>query len=825
MYKIIKVLFLLSLVWCIPEKGVAQRQMSATRVSTPIKIDGKLDEPAWIGAVPATDFVQLEPVVDAPPSAKTEVKVVYDNEGLYIGAHLYQDPKTILKELSARDSKSNTDWFSVTLDSYASGVNGFAFIVTASGVQQDQSLTAVSTDNNWNAVWESNVKIVEDGWIVEMKLPYAALRFPDQEEQEWKIQFGRELRYKREQVYWNRIDPGIEGFINQCGNMSGIRDIKSPVRLQLTPFIVGFLDHESGAEAQTSTAYSAGMDLKYGINDAFTLDMTLIPDFGQVISDNVVVNLGPFEQFFEENRQFFTEGAELFNKGNLFYSRRIGGRPLNARRVSSGLTANEVITENPTVSGLLNATKVSGRTTKGTGIGLFNAVVGDEYATITDTLTGTTRLQQTNPYTNYNVFVVDQNLANNSVVTLVNTNTRRFGDDYDANVTGAFFDIRDKSQQYGVVGKGVLSQKYFTDASDIGHSYGVEGGKIGGAWRAILSYNVESDNYDINDLGFLFSPNERNTSLRLEYNEFKPRNDNMVRWNLWLEPRYNRLYDPNEFVNFGVRAGGFVLYKSRLAFGGNIGIEPIQSNDFFEPRTADFSKAYRFPTSQSIGGFVSTDYRKPLAGDVRIFYRNFGEEGRSYLNVEIEPRIRFNNKLSLIGSLVFENAPNQIGFLDDNIVAQGIDGIGETDILFGRRDRVTIQNSLSINYIFTNNMFLSTRIRHYWDRFNYDQYTRLEDDGSLTPLLFDGLRQDGESYYDNNVNIFNIDLFYTWRFAPGSDIIFGYKNQVFKSDAEYERNYLSNLSNLFDANQFNSVSVRIIYFLDYQEVIGARNTL
>lgn len=823
MYKLVRILVLITIVWGLPRSSSAQREMSATRVYTTLKIDGQLDEPAWIGAVPATDFVQLEPIVDAPPTARTEVKVIYDNEGLYIGAHLYQDPSTILKELSPRDSKNNTDWFAVTLDSYASGVNGFAFIVTAAGVQQDQSLTGGNGDNNWNAVWESSVSMVDDGWIVEMKLPYAALRFPDQKEQVWNIQFGRELRYIREQVYWNRLDPQIEGFINQCGVLTGIKDIKSPVRLSLTPFVVGYVDHESGVNASTSNAYSAGMDLKYGINDAFTLDMTLIPDFGQVISDNVVVNLGPFEQFFEENRQFFTEGVELFNKGDLFYSRRIGGRPLNSSAVRRSLAEHEIITDNPNVSRLINATKVSGRTPKGTGLGLFNGVVADEYATVLDTVTGSERLQQTNPYTNYNVFVVDQNLANNSVVTLVNTNTFRFGEDYDANVTGGFFDLRNEAQQYGVVGKVVASQKYLTDATDIGHSYGIEGGKIGGAWRVIGSYNVESDNYDINDLGFLFSPNERSASVRVEYNEFTPKNKDVVRWNVWLSPQYERLYSPNEFVNFGVQAGGFILYKSRLAFGGNIGIEPTQTNDFFEPRTADFSKAYKFPTSQSIGGFVSTDYRKPLAGDIRFFYRNFGEEGRSYLNIELEPRVRFNNKLSVIGSLVFENAPNQIGFLDNDIVQSGIDGIGGTDVLFGRRDRVTMQNSLTVNYIFTNNMALSGRIRHYWDRFNYDQYTRLEDDGSLTPLAFDGLRDDGSSYYDNNVNIFNIDLFYTWRFAPGSDLIFAYKNQVFKSDDEYDRNYLSNLTNLFDANQFNSVSLRIIYFLDYQAVFAARN--
>jgi hypothetical protein len=186
-------------------------------------------------------------------------------------------------------------------------------------------------DYNWNAVWSSEISINENNWTVELKIPFSSLRFTSNEQQQWGMQFNREIRRFREQSYWNPVDPSVQGWVQQSGLLTHLENIKTPVRLGLFPYVSGYLDHTNDPKSNTSvtnTAYNAGLDVKYGINDAFTLDMTLIPDFGQVISDRQVLNLTPFEVFFEENRQFFTEGTELFNKGNLFYSRRIGSTPL-----------------------------------------------------------------------------------------------------------------------------------------------------------------------------------------------------------------------------------------------------------------------------------------------------------------------------------------------------------------------------------------------------------------------------------------------------------------------------------------------------------------
>lgn len=185
------------------------------------------------------------------------------------------------------------------------------------------------------------------------------------------------------------------------------------------------------------------MDVKYGINQSFTLDMTLVPDFGQVRSDNQVLNLSPFEVKFDENRSFFTEGTELFSKGDLFYSRRVGARPINFYEVQNQLQANEYVVENPSESRLLNATKISGRTAQGLGIGFFNALTNKMEAVVENNL-GERRFIETQPLSNYNILVFDQTLKNNSSVSFINTNVTREGSAYDANLSAFLFNINDK---------------------------------------------------------------------------------------------------------------------------------------------------------------------------------------------------------------------------------------------------------------------------------------------------------------------------------------------------------------------------------------------
>lgn len=388
-------------------------------------------------------------------------------------------------------------------ESYGNNVNAFAFIVTAAGVEVDGLESVNSFDESWNAVWKSAVARTDFGWSFEIRIPYSAVRFPNKPVQEWNLNFWREVRRTRETSHWNPIDPTVFGGITQSGQLKGIESVKSPLRLSVTPYATGYLENSYDDELGKQTwkaRMTYGMDLKYGLNDAFTLDMTLIPDFGQTTSDRQVLNLGPFEIQYNENRPFFIEGTDLFQIGNVFYSRRIGATPYNFYSALDGLTGTEEVVNSPNSSPLINGTKISGRTKTGLGIGIFNSVEGRTEALIVDA-DGNERSFQTNPLTNYNVFVLSQNLKNNSTISFVNTNVTREGENRDANVSVGQFNLFSKSGAYNLSST-IKASSVMEDEVTNGHSFSARMAKVSGLFQYDFGYWEESDTYDPNDLGF-----------------------------------------------------------------------------------------------------------------------------------------------------------------------------------------------------------------------------------------------------------------------------------------------------------------------------------
>ena len=204
-----------------------KRNLSAIRIVNPPKIDGALNDEAWMYAEKADQFIQTEPYPNKPSSQKSEVMITYDDEAIYIAAMLYDSsPDSILKELSIRDNYGNTDLFSVQFDTFHDLQNRFEFGVTAAGVQFDEKTGAQTFD----VVWESDVKITDKGWSVEMKIPYSAIRFPEKNIQEWGLQLTRSIRRNREYSHWQYIAPDIQNVVSYFGVLNGINNIKSPIR-------------------------------------------------------------------------------------------------------------------------------------------------------------------------------------------------------------------------------------------------------------------------------------------------------------------------------------------------------------------------------------------------------------------------------------------------------------------------------------------------------------------------------------------------------------------------------------------------------------------
>ncbi len=772
----------------------SSRAMNALMAVGTIKIDGKLDEAAWQNAEKVSGFIQNAPNPGDPSRQKTEVSILYDNDAIYIGAILYDaSPDSIYKQLSSRDDDGgNVDEFIVGFDTYYDKQNVTYFGVTAAGVQVDGIIKFDAANSSWNAAWYSKVSFNGKGWCVEMKIPYSALRFPKKAEQVWGVNFYRSIRRYREKSYWSKVLPNVANGVSQEGVLNGIKDIQSPIRLSLAPYVSAYGENYNGSNAHS---LDGGMDIKYGFNESFTLDMTLIPDFGQTIFDNKVLNLSPVEVKYDERRYFFTEGLDLFNKNNLFYSRRVGGSPINSGQVYNQLGANEIVTGNPSATKLLNATKISGRTSGNLGVGFFNAVSAPEYADVRDTIRGKTRQFETSPLTNYNVLVLDQAYKNNSYLSLINTNVARKDNSYNADVTALLFKIANKKNTYGIDGSTDVSQLYYTSKPDVGYRYLLDLAKLSGNYTWKLKAQSISDHFNPNDLGYLGRNNISYYSFEQYYNIFKPIGQIVGAYN-HVGINYYRVFNPDVFQSADIYGSHNITLKNYLTLGAYWDITPVDGNDYYEPRTA--GRYYVSPKNTMFGGFYSSDYRKKFALDVSGSYKIFGGQNRNTLTWEVSPRFIFNDKLSLIYTLTGLNYHNDVGFVASQ----------NDSIYFGVRNVATVTNALDMAYIFNNTMSLKVSARHYWSQATYHVYDYLNINGSLSPSNY-------TTNSDVNFNSFNVFMSYIWQFKPGSEMSVVYQNSIYRSGSNIVSNYFDDVNYTFRSPISNCLSVKIIYYLDY----------
>ncbi len=789
----------------------AQPSLNAIRIEQAPVIDGKLNDATWESVPIATNFIQNFPDVGQPATVRSEVRVVYDNYAVYVGAYLYDNPANIRKQLTARDDEqqSDVDYFSIFFDTYNDKQNGFQFLVTSVNVQTDARMGpnlgsgyGSYGDKTWDAVWESKVAMHDDGWSVEMRIPYISLRFSDKAIQDWGLQFLRFTRRNNETSFWSPVSPDVNGFLNQFGLFKSLQNIEPPLRLSFSPYVSGGVRvNPDGNEYKTDWLRNGGMDVKYGINESFTLDATLIPYFGQVISDNLVNNLTPFEVQFEENRPFFTEGTELFNKAGLFYSRRVGAIPTGYNAVDRLPDSDPDIDiiKNPSVTQLYNAIKFSGRTKKKTGIGIFNAVTAPTHAIVYDRSTGEERKIETETLTNYNIVVIDQSLKGRSYVTLTNTNVLRSGKERDANVTAVDFSLYDNKNIFNLRGATRYSKIFGADTYD-GYNTFLKAAKVSGNIQYSAQATLITADYDPRDLGYLQAPNRLIYTANASYNHFTP-TKNFLNYNYSLFLQYNRLYDPNQFASLQMEAKAFYFFKNFWDISLTAGAYPVESKDHYVLNTPGrYVKRPAFVYTSLSG---STDSRKRLFVSYNAL-GGFFKEDKFYSILGLGARYRFSNKFSLDLNNSREKETDYIVYA----------GRQNGDPIIGFVDFTDVTSLLTGTYNFTSRMNVSLRARHYWSKviFNrLNQVTADGDPGAPVPLT---------PGYDANVNIFNIDAFFTWDFRLGSRIILGYKNWLGNDeqiDGTRHRSYLSNVGQLLHLRHGNEFTFRFIYFLDYNQ--------
>jgi len=417
----------------------------AVRLDHPIVVDGLLDEPVWKTECTVTNLIQRDPDNGAAPRQRTEVRLAFDDEALYVGARMYDSsPDSVLVRLSRRDQDAGGDQFAIYLDPFHDRRTGYYFAVAASGVQFDGVLSNDDwSDDSWDGVWHSHVRRDAQGWTCEMKIPFSQLRFRASPNMIWGVNFGRDIPRANENDQYVYRTKGQSGFVSRFAELGGLDGVRNGRTVELTPYATSkaeALVHEPGDPFHDGTQMkpAAGGDLRTSLGSNLTLNATVNPDFGQVEIDPAVVNLSDVETFFNEKRPFFTEGSSVFHTGNngandywgfnwpdpvFFYSRRIGRSP-------QGSPPGADFTDSPLGTHILGAAKITGALAPGWDVGTVQALTSREEATLQTA--GVRTKAAVEPLSYYGVFRGMHPIhdGRQGLGLMATTTLRSFGDDH-----------------------------------------------------------------------------------------------------------------------------------------------------------------------------------------------------------------------------------------------------------------------------------------------------------------------------------------------------------------------------------------------------------
>jgi hypothetical protein len=561
----------------------------AARRTGPVALDAKLDDAAWAAANPITQFTQQDPDEGKPPTQRTEVRFLYDDDALYVGARMYDTAgaRGVTTRLVRRDASFDSDFFQLVIDSYHDHLSRAFFEVNPAGSKSDAIGIGTSCcDYSWDPVWEAVTSIDSEGWTAEIRIPYSQLRFSQDSVQSWGLQVRRIIKRRDEQQDWSFWRKNEAGGPSRFGHLDGLRIRSQPAGLELMPYASAKSESfasEVGSpfDSRSRPRPSVGLDARYRLTSNLTLNATINPDFGQVEVDPAVLNLSAFETFFPEKRPFFVEGAQVFNFGSFschfcsnvegmsaLYSRRVGRAPTGAGLAFGNYDYADV----PEATTILGAAKLTGRTQKGFTIGIMDAVTSRATARVQDIGSPATD-QLVEPLSNFFVGRVKRdfnngNLVVGGVVSGVQRNlddtfaprladhAEMYGNDVQwtsankkysfagsAAVTNVFGDpraiaIRQRSSaryfqrpDRGAGSGGFLSNRYDTTTTSL-HGLGAYArfAKETGDWWWETSANTRTPGYETNDFAF-----QRNA----DYTWY---NANLVRYFSKPGPWYQTIY-------------------------------------------------------------------------------------------------------------------------------------------------------------------------------------------------------------------------------------------------------------------------------------------
>lgn len=864
--------------------GNLPKSLQALRVNhSMIVIDGVLDEAEWRTVLYYSDFIQRDPVDGDPASEKTEFAILYDDEYLYVGIKAYsKDPSTIKGIMSRRDEETPSDWLYVSLDSYNDNRTAFEFGLNPAGVKHDlRRYDDENRDSNWDALWDGRTTMMKNGWCAEFRIPFRELRFDSREKQTWGLQINRFIAENNEDTYWTQISKEEQGWVSHYGELNGLEKIPRQRRVYITPYITGqykkanYLRNPVHSNS-FNIAGNLGADVKIGVTNNLTLDLTFNPDFGQVEADPAELNLGAFESYFSEKRPFFIEGGNIYNFGlgigdgdnannGLFYTRRIGRSPHNYAEHDDGYETN------PTATTILTAGKLSGKTSNGWSIGVMNALANEESG-IVEFENDSSYNEVVEPLTNYFVTRLQKDFREgNTTIGGMFTATNRKIDTPDlqwlhSDVYGGGLDINHRflDDKYlleaAVAATNVIGStealletqtgsSHYYQRPDAGHlsvdssqtnlqgfAHKLAIWKMSGEhWRYMIGEQVTSPGFEPNDIGYNRETDEQAIFAWAQYREDNPGKyfqSYRFNFNIWRGSSFG-----SESPNYGGNMNINTTLKNYWNVGGGFNL----GGPAWHRYALWGGPTLRMDTNMNSWFHLSSDHRKPVTANFQGYYGGQTTGSRFYginPNMTWRPTNNFSMRLFLsyrvlddnwstwgdYEVIVDEQDPNSTGdYLMSDILQKTLSATLRLD--FTIAPNLTIQFYGS-PYVTAGQYFNFKKVVDaHSDSFDerYEEYVNgettfdAENNEWLIDSDMDGITNYTVGNYDFNYKQFNSNMVVRWEYLPGSTLYLVWSN----GSAEYlegigmgKMNFLSDVKNITKLDAENIVMLKFSYLLN-----------
>lgn len=781
---------LLAVLLCVPPgDGVfaqTARGIWASRTAAPPRIDGLLNDSCWSSAQPSSDFTQFDPTEGAPPTEQTTVRLLYDDKALFVGVMCNDsDPAKIATQLSRRDRTTEADRFTVMIDSYFDRQTSFVFSTNVAGVQSDGVLSQAGSvyDVTWDAVWEVRTARGRWGWSAEFVIPWSALRFSERHNKpyEWGINFRRYISRKKEILEWVMVPRTERYSIPFWGTLNGIRDIRAPLHLEIAPYVSGLQTSTTGEfyrPVQSTKQLEAGLDLKFGLSRNFTLDATINPDFGQVEVDASVLNLTVFETLYPEKRPFFLEGAQMFTFGGsgdntpltLFFSRRIGRQPSGSNEIAA--SPGGVIEDNPLVTTILGAAKLTGRTSSGLSVAALTSFTDEEHATLWSPTGRST--QTTEPRSSYNVVRLKQDVDDGSWYGGMVTMADRYA--HPAWSGGIDWNQRFARGKWTADGYLAGSHLYANDKLQTGSAGRLLFMCISAEhWFPAISYDFYTPKFEINDLGFFAQPHDHGGFFQMLYRENESHG---------LLKRYAFSFNPEMRWNWddGVPTHADLRLEAAGEFRNFWQLEFLYIHKFaaYDDHERGVLGLYRRPVSNNFHLTITSPENHDVSATTLVGAA-LGARGERNFTLSPSFTVRPTPWMEFSPALYYHRAFNTVAWVypDGNTLVTG-------SSVFGTRDLEYLDLSLRGIVTFTRTLSIQFFLQSFIARGRYRDYCVLREDGRLAPVMFSGVGS-GSLNHDFNENIFNANVLLRWEYLPGSTIYLVWTQERYGYLGEYER--------------------------------------